>query len=78
MVFTGVLYLAGQPNVKFDDGVLCIGGHILICYTWWSLGSPDILEVRGLIRKDDYAFWSGLCHDQYSPRVLVDSLDGLL
>lgn len=77
MEFAGVLHLAGQPNMEFHDGVLSIGERILICYTWRSLGSADILEVRGLI-SDDYTFWVGLCHDQYAPRVLVDSLEGLL
>lgn len=78
MEFAGVLHLAGQPNMEFYDGVLSIGERILICETWRSLGSADILEVRGWISDDDYTFWVGLCHDQYAPRVFVDSLEGLL
>ena len=78
MEFAGVLHLAGQPNMEFHDGVMSIGERILICDTWRSLGSADILEVRGLISDDDYTFWVGLCHDQYAPRVFVDSLEDLL
>lgn len=78
MKFARVLYLAGQPNMEFHDGVLSLGERILICDTWRSLGSADILEVLGSISDDDYTFWVGLCHDQYAPRVFVDSLEGLL
>ena len=46
MEFAGVLHLAVQPNMEFHDGVLSIGERILICDTWRSLGSADILEVR--------------------------------
>ena len=42
-------------------------------------GKSTLLKATmGLLSDDDYTFWVGLCHDQYAPRVLVDSLEGLL